>query len=223
MAQPETASTERVGLQLAQKWRLDKHLDEDPTLAADRDDLVPSQKAVREFVQKQWPVGSVHISVVATNPADTIGYGTWASLGGYVLVGYLAGDPDFGTPGATLGAKTKAISVHAGSAVADHADHTHGVTSNVTVAGHDNHTHTFVQTANAAGDLVAQDLTAAGVAAAGTSDGVSATLTHAVTNNAVTSAGASATLSHTVTQPSDHTALNVIQPTLVVYMWQRTA
>lgn len=193
MAQPEIAPTKKVAQDLAEKWRLDKHLDEDPTLAADRDDMVPSQKAVKAFVEKSWPVGSVFISVVATDPATLIGYGTWAAFGaGRVLVGLDAGDVDFDTAEETGGAKTKAISAHAGTAVADHADHTHQVTSNV-VANTDGFT-------------------------AGTVTAVSS-----VTNNTVASGGASATLSHTVTQPNAHTDLNVVQPYIVVYMWKRTA
>jgi hypothetical protein len=203
MAQPEVASTERVGLELAQKWRLDKHLDTDPALAADDDERVPSQKAVRSYVSAQdapvtqplqpseaWPVGAVFIGVVATNPALLLGYGTWAAFGaGRVLVGLDSGDTDFDTAEETGGAKTKAISAHAGTAVADHA----------------NHTHTFVQSANWTGDLIAQDLTPAGVGAAGTTDGVDATLTHSVT------------------QPNAHTDLNVVQPYIVVYMFKRTS
>lgn len=69
------------------------------------------------------PVGSIFHSRVNTDPAILLGYGTWAALGGGFLAGYLAADPDFGTPGMTGGAKTLAI--------ADHSDHTHAVTTNV--------------------------------------------------------------------------------------------
>lgn len=46
---------------------------------------------------------------------------------------------------------------------------------------------------------------------------------HGVTNNAVTSGNPSATLAHSVTQPSDHSAMSVVQPYVVVYFWKRTA
>jgi hypothetical protein len=71
-----------------------------------------------------------------------------------------------------------------------------------------------------------------------TSAGPSATLTHSVTNNAVTSGNPSATLTHAVND-SGHThgvgtfaasapaftgsATSVVQPSIVVYMWKRTA
>lgn len=45
-----------------------------------------------------WPVGSVFIAVVPTNPAVLLGVGTWELFAqGRVLVGIAAGDPDFGT------------------------------------------------------------------------------------------------------------------------------
>lgn len=59
-----------------------------------------------------FPVGSVFISVVSTNPATLLGYGTWAAIGaGRVLVGRDAGDPDFDTLEETGGAKTVTLTV----------------------------------------------------------------------------------------------------------------
>ena len=53
------------------------------------------------------PVGSVFISVVATNPATLLGYGTWSAFGaGRVMVGLDSGDTDFDTVEETGGAKT---------------------------------------------------------------------------------------------------------------------
>ena len=70
-----------------------------------------------------FPVGSVYISTVATNPSTLLGYGTWASLGdGQMLVNYKSGDADFGTLLATGGEKKHVLTVaemplhqHAGS------------------------------------------------------------------------------------------------------------
>lgn len=54
-----------------------------------------------------FPIGAVFISVVATNPATLLGYGTWSAFGaGRVLVGLDAGDADFDTAEKTGGAKT---------------------------------------------------------------------------------------------------------------------
>lgn len=92
-----------------------------------------------------FPVGSVFLSVVSTNTATLLGYGTWAAIGaGRVLVGLDSGDPDFDTEEETGGAKTVAA---AGSNAAE-AAHTHSVTSNVTVADHGSHTHTYTDVVN---------------------------------------------------------------------------
>jgi hypothetical protein len=97
-----------------------------PAVLANQDDLDQRYAPLGAAAGEAFPVGSVFIAVVATNPATLLGYGTWAVFGaGRVLVGIDAGDPDFDTAEETGGAKTKAISAHAGTAVADHASHTH--------------------------------------------------------------------------------------------------
>jgi len=54
-----------------------------------------------------FPVGSVFISVVSTNPATLLGYGTWTAFGaGRVLVGLDSVDTDFDIVEETGGAKT---------------------------------------------------------------------------------------------------------------------
>lgn len=52
-----------------------------------------------------YPVGAVYTSVVSTNPGTLFG-GTWQTIGGFLLAGYASGDADWGTPGATGGART---------------------------------------------------------------------------------------------------------------------
>jgi hypothetical protein len=159
-----------------------------------------------------FPVGSVFTSVVATNPATLLGYGTWAAFGaGKVLIGIDSGDTDFDTVKETGGAKTKTISAHSGAAVADHAAHTHTYTQVP------NHPFT-INSGTTDGTWASFDSsTTAGTArnynTANPTDGVAT----ATTNNP------SATLTHSVTQPSAHTDLNVVQPYIVVYFWERTA
>jgi hypothetical protein len=54
-----------------------------------------------------WPVGAVFISVVSTNPATLLGFGTWSAIAaGRTLVGLDSGDTDFDVVEETGGAKT---------------------------------------------------------------------------------------------------------------------
>lgn len=250
----------------------------------------------------ELPVGAIYASVDATNPATTLGYGTWqAFAAGRTLVGLDPGDTDFDVVEETRGSKTVAsagsnsaptftgsalgthlhgtgtyaASAHAGTAVGDHAAHTHSVTSNVTVGDHGSHTHQYTEVVNHVHPYCSQTATTGSISsyehgaidtssaatecsmltnnpsggvATGTTTGPSATLTHSVVNNAVTSGNPNATLTHSVTQPSAHTlsgsseavsagtpagsvsapsftgsATSVVQPSVVVYYWKRTA
>lgn len=70
-----------------------------------------------------WPIGSVFISVVSTNPATLLGFGTWSAFGaGRVLVGLDSGDTNFDVAEETGGAKTVASSAQtfAGNALGTH-------------------------------------------------------------------------------------------------------
>lgn len=53
------------------------------------------------------PVGGIHITIGPTNPATTLGYGTWSAFAtGRVIVGVDTGDTDFDTVEETGGSKT---------------------------------------------------------------------------------------------------------------------
>lgn len=156
-----------------------------------------------------FPVGSIFTSVSSTNPATSLGYGTWAAFGaGRTLVGVDSGDTDFDTVQETGGAKTSAISAHAGAAVADHASHTH------TYTDVPNHTHPV-------GSATQGGAGAAGYFAGSTGTATSGNPTGGVATG--TTNGPDAPLTHTVTQPNNHAAVSVVQPYITVYFWRRTA
>jgi hypothetical protein len=165
-----------------------------------------------------WPIGSVFISVVSTNPATLLGFGTWAAFAaGRVLVGRDAGDADFDVVEETGGAKTQTPSAHAGAAVGNHAftqpsAHSNHVVTQPTAHGTLSHT------------SAADSSTTGGTAKA------NASTVHTLTNNHVGAAvdahsahAGGAVDAHAVTQPSAHAAMSIVQPYIVVYMFKRTA
>lgn len=77
-----------------------------------------------------FPVGSVFIAVVATNPGTLLGYGTWSAFGaGRVLVGLDAGQTEFDTAEETGGAKTHTLTS------TEMPAHTHIITSQTATTG----------------------------------------------------------------------------------------
>ncbi|MBK9580262.1 MAG: hypothetical protein IPO40_24620 [Fibrobacteres bacterium] len=92
-------------------------LDTDTTLAANSDSKVATQKAVKAYIASflnpinlVYPVGSIYLSVVSTNPGTLFGAGTWVAWGsGRVPVGLDAGQTEFDTVEETGGAKTHTL------------------------------------------------------------------------------------------------------------------
>lgn len=95
-----------------------------------------------------FPVDSIFLSMSSTNPATSLGYGTWSLISaGRMLVGVDAGDPDFDAAGDTGGAKAVTLGT-AEMPAHNHVQDAHG--HGVTDGGH-NHTqvaHTHVQDAH---------------------------------------------------------------------------
>tara|TARA_R110000772_G_scaffold218492_1_gene329079 strand:- start:9 stop:725 length:717 start_codon:yes stop_codon:yes gene_type:complete len=104
-----------------------------PTAATAAFSTSTTQLATTAFVQAAlqavYPVGSVYVSTITTNPGTTFGFGTWSAFGaGKVLVGQDAGDASFDVLEETGGSKDATL-----------VSHTH--TATVTDPGH---SHTFV-------------------------------------------------------------------------------
>ena len=86
-----------------------------------------------------FPVGAVFLSVVATDPATLLGYGSWVAFGaGRMLVGVDAGDPDFALAEETGGAKTHTLTeaqLPAHTHAVSDPGHNHVETNNAATTG----------------------------------------------------------------------------------------
>ena len=160
-------------------------------------------------VSTAWPIGSVFISVVSTNPATLLGFGTWSAFGaGRMLVGLDSGDTDFDAVEEVGGAKTKTIAQANLPNISTGAGTAHTHTQNA-------HTHDFLPRSATTGSVSS--------IVTGTLD-TSSTISGAnqphVQNQTATNQNESA---HTHSLGGSGTALNVVNPYIVVYMFKRTA
>lgn len=181
-----------------------------------------------------FPVGSVFIAVVSTNPNTLLGYGTWSAIAaGKVLIGLDSGDTDFDTVEETGGAKTVASSAQtfAGNALGTHQHAAVSAgTPTGTNAGEASHTH-------AAGTLAGANVTASVKIGTGATN---ATGAHTTTITGATAAGSSHTHTFAGNALGTHqhdaisagtpsgantpgAATSVVQPYFVCYFWKRTA
>ena len=174
-------------------------------------------------ILQAYPVGSIYMSVVDTNPAELFG-GTWEAMPGRVLVGAGVSDFDINyVAGTTGGSRSRTLSS------SNIPKHTHTVEIKQTAATHNHRNGVYDEAAAGNGPLstnygavkmhptATQHVMAADSSAFGTSTQLymgytsetSAVHTHEVT---VGYYGA-----------KNPTEISVMQPYLVVYMWKRTA
>lgn len=162
---------------------------------------------IQSFIKTMYPVGSIYMSVNATNPSAYFG-GTWVAWGaGRVPVGINTADGNFNTVEKAGGAATVALSA------AQMPAHTHGA-GTLKNASNGAHTHNL------------QNQKAAwGVDGGGNRVLVDATSGYtAVTNKKTTSAGGHAhTISGATASAGSGSAHSNLQPYIVCYMWKRTA
>ena len=104
-----------------------------------------------------WPIGSVFISVVPTNPATLLGGGTWVAFAkGRMLVGLDTADASFDTPEEQGGAKTLVLATanlpsHTHAIDHNHATATSGAASATAHTHTIDHNHATATTSNHAG------------------------------------------------------------------------
>lgn len=163
-----------------------------------------------------WPVGSIFMSVVPTDPNTLLGGGTWARIAkGKVLVGVDEADTQFDTVEETGGEKTHTLtSAEMPAHTHTQNAHTHGDTFAVASAGTHDHNLNYSRTAPSGGTWAvpnsAGDYDSRGVI---DSDGAHV---HAVTGGV---SNATAVNQNT----GGGGAHNNLQPYLTCYIWKRTA
>ena len=149
-----------------------------------------------DIISKIYPVGSIYMSMSATNPATLFGVGTWKRISqGRMLLG--ADDSGY-KAGATGGEATHTLSVNEMPA------HSHGISNS------GDHTHNFYGSDSNNGPLTEGD----GLDTEGNGH-----FTHNV-RFTTSSAGAH---THTISNSGGGAAHNNMPPYLVCYIWQRTA
>ena len=148
-----------------------------------------------------YPVGSVYIAVVSTNPATLFGFGTWVAFAtGRTLVGIDAAQTEFDTAEETGGAKTVTLTT-AEMPVHTHVQDSHNHTQ-------DTHSHTQASTTTATGSASNR------LGTVDTSSTAVNTGSTVATNQAATATNQNA---------GSGGAHNNLQPYIVVYAWKRTA
>ena len=151
-----------------------------------------------DTMKKIYPVGSIYMSTVSTNPATLFGFGTWEAMpAGRVLLAQ--GKSSWGTTynaGSTGGEATHQLTV------GELPQHTHTASTNTT--GSHAHTYTWRNYQGWAGSKSA---------------------TSVWENTATNNTGSAGEHSHTVTinNTGSNQAHNNLQPYIAVYIWKRTA
>lgn len=164
---------------------------------------------IQQFSSAIYPVGSIYMSVNATNPSTYFG-GTWVAWGsGRVPVGINTSDTNFSTVEKTGGSATVTLTA------SQMPSHTHTFTgSSATTSSNGAHTHTLKLNKTAWSG------------SGGSRVVVDSTDYTALTNNKTSSNGA-----HTHTLTANGSNANTggggshtnLQPYIVCYMWKRTA
>ena len=191
-------------------------------MAADITDLPASSSPL-----DAWPVGSIFLSVVNTNPSTLLGGGTWVAFAaGRVLVGVSAAEIEFDTLEETGGAKTVTLTE------AQLPAHTHVQNAHTHVQ--DAHTHvqnSHNHTQNSFAPRIVNSGTAGTVGVQGASTASNSNASNAATtatNQVATAVNQNATATNqNATAVNQNTGSGSthdnLQPYIVVCMWKRTA
>jgi hypothetical protein len=177
-----------------------------------------------DIVNLIYLVGSIYISIVATDPATLFGVGTWQAFGsGRTLISLDSGNPAIDAPEETGGvatvtpAGTVSQPTFTGDALGTHFHGPGTLLPNAhagsAVAAHPSHTHDYTQVPNHVHPLTAFPTATGGSSGFTVDTSMSGTPANNSLNTANptggvatgTTQGPSASLTHSVTQPDAHT------------------
>lgn len=151
---------------------------------------------VNAAIVAAYPVGSIYMSTVSTNPATLFGFGTWVAYGQGRMP--ISQDGSTYVAGATGGSATTTLST------SNLPSHNHTASSVVTDPGHFHNVPTYTGTGGS-GTTVYY--------------GTATQISNAPTASATTGI----TVATTVNNTGSGTAATTISPYIAVYMWNRTA
>jgi hypothetical protein len=155
----------------------------------------PNMTAGGLTLQQVYPVGSIYISTSPTSPTVTFGFGTWVIFGsGRVLVGNNSADTDFDTAKEIGGSKTNSSIIN----------HTHTITIT-------DPTHNHTETKNSA------------TTGAITGFGVDTSTSTQIDSGYFTKNQSTGITASSANPVDGMTSISVMNPYIVVYMWERTA
>lgn len=192
-------------------------------------------------VDKAYPIGSIFMSTVSTNPATQLGVGTWAAWGtGRVPVGVDTTQTEFSTVQKTGGSKTHTLT-EAEMPIHDHsgAPHTHPGPAHTHTIDHDHgttvsgglHRHTIQLNSSVGGGI---ESVARGSNSPDMQDFVnpikdtSSSHTHAIppltgqTSGPASSGNTGGASAGNTGNAGSGNAHNNLQPYITCYMWRRT-
>jgi hypothetical protein len=206
----------------------------DPGTPAELTDKLPGDRAgspihleVGDILAKAYPIGSVYLSVVATDPGTLLG-GTWSQIAqGQALFGQKASDSDFNTAEETGGAKTSTALLAHTHTVTD-PGHTHTQDAHTHVQNAHNHTQNPHQHGMAEGTTDGSgtfaDRSNAAAAASMVTDNATATNQEATAvNQDATAVNQSNTTGLTVDSAGSGTSFSILPPYFVLFAWKRVS
>lgn len=188
-----------------------------------------------------WPVGSIFMSAVSTNPATLLGFGTWVAFGtGRMPVAIDAGQTEFDTLLETGGAKTVTLTeaqipshTHVQNSHNHVQDaHTHTQNSHNHIQDAHNHTQNSfaprIINSGTAGTVGVQGASTASNANASNSATTATNQAATATNQVATAVNQNATATNQAATATNQStgggqAHENLPPYIVVALWQRTA